>query len=105
MNPIDAVLIAKGPCFALPGASCQIGFDLLIREWVHHERSEICVKELRIIGPPPKTQAANDPVLASPKALEHASGILPAAWLAEDLALAFGHRIATDDNAGRDLPR
>src|SRR5262245_42146364 len=102
VHPVEAILIAEGPGLARPLAGVQIGREIAIGNWVHHEPGDFDLGPDAVVGLSPEAEAAKDAVLAAPQRLEHPPGIVAISRLAENLPAALGDRIAADNEAALD---
>jgi hypothetical protein len=100
VQPIPAVLITERTGFAFPGVRVEILFELNIADRIHHEPCDLELGTRRAAGDLPKTEPAEDAMLAAADHLEHPPRLVDVFSFAENLPIDFGNRIASDD-----LPR
>src|SRR3990172_8012318 len=97
MDPAEAVLVPKGSGLALPLAAGQVSVNPLVAEKVHRQRGDgDALDRLGAIWAP-DAQTADDPVSSAAEEPEHLAGMPGIEGLAQDLAVAFGHRVAGHD--------
>src|SRR5688500_14811602 len=103
MQPTGAILITKRAGLAAPQAAVEIIVELRVADRVHAELRDgephVRLGTRNIDAWLPDAHAAVDAVNAAAQELEHPASVGLVVRLAEYLAVAFGHRIAREDNA------
>ncbi len=99
MNPGHTVLIAERAGFAFPGIGGEILFELLIRHFVHPQPSHGDGDSFHVFRARPDADSTEHTVLAATEQAEHLASMILIDRLTENLAEAFGDRIAANNDS------
>ena len=97
MEPIGPVLVTEGASLASPEIGFQVVLQGIFAKRIHLQVGDCDLGLGNSGGQRPDAESAVDPVRLPAESGEHAGRVVSILWFAENLATAFGNRVAADD--------